>query len=70
MDVPQSLRSGVVPSSCATQVILSALVAVAAAAAAAVQAPGDEPVWRQLLRRGLNHADPEVAQQAASALAE
>lgn len=39
-------------------------------AAAAVQAPGDEPVWRQLLLRYHNHSDPVVAQQAAAATAE
>jgi hypothetical protein len=35
-----------------------------------VQAPGDEPVWRQLLRLHIAHDDPGVAQQAAAALAE
>ena len=35
-----------------------------------VQAPGDEPVWRQVLRLHLDHSDPEVAQQAAAALVE
>lgn len=34
-----------------------------------VQAPG-EPVWRQVLEPLLNDNDPEVAQQAAAALAE
>jgi hypothetical protein len=34
-----------------------------------VQAPGDEPVWRQVLRRHLNHSNTAVAQQAAAALA-
>ena len=33
-------------------------------------AVGGEPVWRQVLRLHLNHSDPEVAQQAAAALAE
>jgi hypothetical protein len=32
------------------------------------QAPGDEPVWRQLLRLLVDCGDPEVAQQAAAAL--
>lgn len=35
-----------------------------------VQAPDGEPVWRQVLRLHLDHSDPEVAQQAAAALAE
>jgi hypothetical protein len=35
-----------------------------------VQAPGDEPVWRQLLRCYLDDSDPNVAQQAAAALAQ
>ena len=35
-----------------------------------VQAPGDEPVWRQVLQLHLDHSDPAVAQQAAAALAE
>jgi hypothetical protein len=29
-----------------------------------------EPVWRQLLQLHLNHYDPQVAHQAATALAE
>ena len=37
--------------------------------AGAMQAPGDEPVWRQLLKHHLDDSDPEVAQQAAAALA-
>ena len=39
-------------------------------ATVAVQAPDDEPVWRQLVRLHVNHSNPEVAQQAAAALAE
>ena len=35
----------------------------------AVQAPGDEPVWRQVLQAHLDHSDPAVAQAAAAALA-
>jgi hypothetical protein len=35
-----------------------------------VQRPGDDPVWRKFLKHHLNHRDPEVAQQAAAALAE
>jgi hypothetical protein len=35
-------------------------------AAMAVQAPGDEPVWRQLLRRYLSSNFRKVAQQAAA----
>jgi hypothetical protein len=34
------------------------------------QAPGDEPVWRQILRLHLDHSDPGVARRAAAALAE
>jgi hypothetical protein len=34
-----------------------------------VQAPDDDPVWRQLLQHHINHSNPEVAQQAAAALA-
>jgi hypothetical protein len=34
----------------------------------AVQNPGDEPVWRQLLRHFCGNNDPEVAQQAAASL--
>jgi hypothetical protein len=34
----------------------------------AVQDPGSEPVWRQLLQQMLDADDPEVAQQAAAAL--
>jgi hypothetical protein len=33
-------------------------------------AGGDEPVWLQLLRLHLDHPHPEVAQQAAAALAD
>lgn len=34
-----------------------------------VQGPGDEPVWRQLLRLYLDDIyDPDVVQQAAAAL--
>ena len=40
-----------------------------AAAWSVMQDPGDEPVWRQLLRLHLDHSDPDVAQQAAAALA-
>lgn len=36
----------------------------------AVQAADDEPVWKQLLRRYVDYDDPEVAEQAAAALAE
>jgi hypothetical protein len=36
----------------------------------AVQDPGDEPVWLQVLRHHLDHQKLEVAQQAAAALAE
>jgi hypothetical protein len=36
----------------------------------AVQAMGRKPVWRQLLQHLLAHSHPEVAQQAAAALAE
>jgi hypothetical protein len=36
----------------------------------AVQRPGGEPVWRQVLREHLRHRNPAVAQQAATALAE
>jgi hypothetical protein len=39
-------------------------------ATVAVQAPDDEPVWRQLVRLHVNHSNPEAAQQAAAALAE
>jgi hypothetical protein len=35
-----------------------------------VQAPDDEPVWRQLLRLHLDHSNPIIAKQAAAALAE
>lgn len=42
---------------------LAALVAV-------VQAPDDEPVWRQLLRLHLHSKDPGVVQQAAAVMAE
>jgi hypothetical protein len=35
-----------------------------------VQAPGDEPMWRQILRLHLNHSNLLVAQQAAALLAE
>jgi hypothetical protein len=35
-----------------------------------MQDPADEPVWRQVLQLHLQHSDPEVAQQAAAALAE
>jgi hypothetical protein len=35
-----------------------------------VQAVGDEPVWRQVLRKHLDHGNPAVVQQAAAALAE
>jgi hypothetical protein len=35
-----------------------------------VQAPGDEPVWRQILLRHVAHRDPALAQQATAALAE
>ena len=38
------------------------------AATLAVQAPGDEPVWRQLLRLHLDHDDLQVARQAVAAL--
>lgn len=41
----------------------TALVAVC------VQAPDDAPVWRQLLQHHRDHSNPEVAQQAAAALA-
>lgn len=34
-----------------------------------MQAPGAEPVWRQLLRLHLDHPDQQVAEQAAAALA-
>jgi hypothetical protein len=34
----------------------------------AVQGPGDEAAWRQVLQLYLNHSDPDVAQQAAAAL--
>jgi hypothetical protein len=34
----------------------------------AVQDPGSEPVWRQLLRQLLDSNYPDVAQQAATAL--
>jgi hypothetical protein len=37
---------------------------------AGLQAHGDEPVWRKVLRHHLNHTNPNVAQQAAAALAE
>jgi hypothetical protein len=36
---------------------------------APLETPTDEPVWRQVLRRQLDHSDPAVAQQAAAALA-
>jgi hypothetical protein len=36
----------------------------------AVQGPGNEPVWRQLLQHYLNDNDLQLAQQAAAALAE
>lgn len=42
----------------------------AAPSCVAVQAPGDEPVWRQVLRYYPNRDDLEVAQQLAAALAE
>ena len=35
-----------------------------------LQGPSDEPVWRQILLRHLNHSDRAVAQQSAAALAE
>jgi hypothetical protein len=35
-----------------------------------VQGPSDEPVWRQLLQLYVENSDPDVAQQAAAALAE
>jgi hypothetical protein len=35
-----------------------------------MQAPGDEPVWQQLLREYIHNSDEEVAQQLAAALAE
>jgi hypothetical protein len=35
-----------------------------------VQAPSDEPVWRQLFQRHLKHHNPTIAQQASAALAE
>jgi hypothetical protein len=50
--------------------LLSPKVRHASVAAVDVQAPDDEPVWRQLLLRYHNHSDPVVAQQAAAALAE
>lgn len=34
-----------------------------------LQAPGDEPVWRQLLWHFHSHGNPEVAQRAAEGLA-
>lgn len=33
-----------------------------------LQAPGAEPVWRQLLRLHINHRNIQVAQQAHAAL--
>jgi hypothetical protein len=42
--------------------------AVVATAAVAVQDPGDETVWHQLLRHHLDHKDPQVAQKAAAGL--
>jgi hypothetical protein len=41
-----------------------------ALAVVAMQAPGDEPVWRQVLRLYLDHHDPAVVQQAAAGLAD
>lgn len=38
-------------------------------AAFAVQGPGDELVWRQVLHLNLDHKDPAVAHQAAVTLA-
>lgn len=38
------------------------------AACCAAQAPGDEAVWRQVLRLHLNHSSKEVATKAAVAL--
>jgi hypothetical protein len=37
---------------------------------AAMQAPDDEPVWRQIVRWHVKHGDLDVALQAADALAE
>jgi hypothetical protein len=37
---------------------------------ASVQEHGGDPVWRQVLLHLLDHEYPEVAQQAAAALAE
>ena len=37
--------------------------------AVAMQAPGDEPVWRQVLWHHLDPSDPEAAQEAIKALA-
>jgi hypothetical protein len=36
----------------------------------ALHYPTDEPLWRQLLKDHLRHSNPEVAQQAAAALAQ
>jgi hypothetical protein len=41
-----------------------------AAAAGAVQALGDEPVWRQVLHMHRYHNHPAVKQQEAAGLAE
>jgi predicted NAD/FAD-dependent oxidoreductase len=41
-----------------------------AAAALAVQGPGDEPVWRQLLRWQLTHSSRAVTQQVLALLGE
>jgi hypothetical protein len=41
-----------------------------ATAHVAVQAPSDEPVWRQVLRLHLDHSDPAIVHQAVAALGE
>ena len=50
--------------------LLLLLCSLCGAALQQAAAVGDDPVWRQVLRYHLDHNDPEVAQQAAAALAE
>jgi hypothetical protein len=53
-----------------SQLIITVLLLLLLLTCCNVQAPGDEAVWRQILRLHLNHSDHAVVQQAAAALAE
>ena len=48
--------------------MLLLLPAAAAVVPHVVQAPGDEPVWRQVLRLHLDHKKKSVVRTAAAAL--